>query len=636
MYWVRASLAESIIALSVQFLLIALCGWMLAKHAFSVSPKERIPVGLGLGLILFVFFSNLMGRWLPPEWGFQAALAALAVIAGLAWVTSREGFLDLEDIQVWRQLALFALLVLVFTLMGRGLGIFDDRKNLSIISLMAAGDIPPHFYMNPDFLFSYHYGFQLLGASLMRLGGLFPWSAFDLSKGIVAAGAIWLAFTYGARHDRKSGPAILFAAFLVLATGTRWLLLFLPPSLLDGLSSGINMWGSAAQTAPTFQQALSSSWVIEGGPPTPIPFAFTNGILQPFILYLQAGPRSFALMIFFTLLLIARRRKNVISSLIVIMLMAAWALTAEAEFVLFVLGIALAALFYVRARGLRLAGELRQTLGMGFLAGILSVVQGGTLTEILRGLITQTSGAFDVSYLGPDTGFGLRLPPAIVSSHLGELSLVNPGQLIVGVLEVGPLLLLAPLAFNATKDALRQGKVLLAAFGISTFFGFLLPLFFSYSVDRDVSRFTQYALIGWVVLSWPALTAAWATRGNRFRTLVSGAAFLTTFGGLVVSGSLLSAMQVAVLTDEIAPVDAAMLRSDWDRLEPDSLVLDSDPWRAVVITGRLTRSSAGSYETLASWESLRAEPMLENVLSSGYDYIYVDTYWREFNELICA
>jgi hypothetical protein len=63
-----------------------------------------------------------------------------------------------------------------------GMAVFDEPKNLSIVSMMAAGDIPPALYECGS-RFRISLRVQLLGASLVRLGGLQPWSAFDLQPG---------------------------------------------------------------------------------------------------------------------------------------------------------------------------------------------------------------------------------------------------------------------------------------------------------------------------------------------------------------------------------------------------------------------------------------------------------------------
>jgi hypothetical protein len=627
LYWLRTGQTIDIVMLGLQFLLLSLGGWVTATHAFRLPSKQRIPVGISIGLILFIFISNILGRWLQPEWVFWISVLIVLLISGLAWLIDKGPFVDLRDLQVWPQLLAVGIAILLFTLIGRGLAIFDDRKNLSLISLMAAGDIPPHFYMNSEFLFSYHYGFQLLGASMMRIGGLFPWSAFDLSKGILGGLVLLLSYGWGRQVSRSQTGGILFTLILLFATGTRWVLLLLTPSLVQSVSQDLTLWGSGAQSADTLLQGLSSNWVIEGGPPSQIPFAFVNGILQPFILFLQAGPRSLALVIFFTLTLIVRRGRNVLSIVIVIFILSSWALAAEAEFALFVLGMGILALILLTLRiRPRKPRDLQDLFVITAVAGLISLIQGGTITQIVKELVNRATGALDVGLIGPDVGFAQRFPPAIVSSHLGEMRIFNLGELTVALAEIGPLLLLAPLAIWFTRRRIQKGDYFFGAFGASTILGFILPMFISYSVDRDVTRMTQYALVGWLILSWPVIVVKWKLNRARSRYVLAGFGFLTVLGGLVVSGPLLSAMHSVEFADGIMPVDAVMLRSNWDSLEPGSEVLDSDPWRVVVLTGRLTRSSASSYTTLSEWESLQSEPSLERVVSSGFEYIYIDTY----------
>src|SRR3989337_336303 len=145
-------------------------GWLLATHAFRLERGERLIIGFGLGLVCYLWFVNLIGRWLTPDWTFAGA-GILVLILGMAyaWNGTRPA-IDWKDFQVWRWLVIGLILVWLFARIARGMAIFDDRKNISIVSTMAAGDIPPHHYMNSAVLFAYHYGFQLFGASLMRLG----------------------------------------------------------------------------------------------------------------------------------------------------------------------------------------------------------------------------------------------------------------------------------------------------------------------------------------------------------------------------------------------------------------------------------------------------------------------------------
>jgi len=373
----------------------------------------------------------------------------------------------------------------------------------------------------------------------MRVGGLFPWSAFDLSKGITAGVAIALAYLWGWRVTYRKLGGVITAFVLTFASGGRWLLTLLPPSILSRAGAQLTLWGSGAQSAPNLLQGLSSPWIIEGGPPVPIPFAFVNGILQPFILYLQAGPKSLALVLFFLLLLIFRRPMSKIGLIVLTLLLSLWGLTAEAEFVLFAIGLTSA---FIVLRAWRAEPVWRSELRTGMiilvLASVIIIFQGGTITETIRGIILPAEETL-AGIAGPSVGFSLRIPPAIVSAHLGELRINKPGELLIGLMEIGPALLLAPLIAWASIRWAKRGRFLYLAIAISTFFGFVIPLFLRYEVDRDITRLTNYALMGWILLSVPLLNTFWhLKRPNWIRAVIATVAAFVVFGGLVVTGSL--------------------------------------------------------------------------------------------------
>jgi hypothetical protein len=628
MYWFRNAGSVAPLLLLLLLGLIGCGGWLTARSCFRLHTRERWFTGFAIGISEYVFLANVFGRFLSAEvtfWVSAILVLAIGVLAAARTRTAVEADLSRETVT---QFVIFLALVGVFALIGRGLGIFDDRKNLSIISTMAAGDIPPHFYMNSDFNFGYHYGFQLFAASLMRIGGLFPWSAFDLGKAIVGALAIVLVFLFGWRVSARKARGVLLAAWVTFASGARWLLLFLPPSILGRAGSQLQLWGSGAESAPGFMQSLIAGWVIEGGPPVPMPFAFVNGIMQPFILHAQAGPKSLALVIFLLLLLLIRRGAQRGASAIIVMLLAAWALAAEAEFILFGLGLAAAALimrFWQTDRAWR--ADFRKLLLASLLAFILSLLQGGTLTELARGLLTQDAAQ---PLLDAESGlpFMLRSPPAVVSSHLGEMHLTTPGELFIALFELGPIFILSFLVLSQTRRWQNHGQFFLAAIVYASLFGFVLPLFLRYQVDRDITRMTNFALYSWLLLGW----MIWESIRRRSKALwfnrgMTTVVVLSSFAGLVVLGSLMTAIPEPVFADEIDPIDAAMTRDLWDVLPKDSLVLDSSPWRAVTVTGRSTRSSADSYTTLASWEKLVAYPRVKDVMAQGFDAVYIDRYW---------
>jgi len=89
----------------------------------------------------------------------------------------------------------------------------------------------------------------------------------------------------------------------------------------------------------------------------------------------------------------------------------------------------------------RFISDLVGVLGM---SAVVSVVQGGFITEVVRGLLLRLQGEATLS--ANAYGFTLRWPPALLSAHLGSLSIFDLGQFVALLAELGPGLLLAPLA----------------------------------------------------------------------------------------------------------------------------------------------------------------------------------------------
>lgn len=630
MYWFLSGSPISILP----FLLVSLAwmigGWLLARAAFRLEPRERLTVGVGLGLAAFLFLSNVLGRWLRADAAFTTA-GALILAAGLLALRRRPGRIR-EDLVGWPVLVGVLAATIVFTLIARGLAILDDRKNLSLISMMAAGDIPPHFYMNPVALFRYHYGFQLLGASAMRLGGMFPWSAFDLTKGFAAALSLGSAYLLGWRLVHRSAGGWVMAACLLFGGGARWLLLLLPPSFLAAASAHVVLWGSAAASGESFRQVMLGPWIVGGGPPTPIPFAYLSGLLEPFVLGMQAGPSSLSRLFLSLSLLTLARQRGVAGAALLTILFSAWALGFDAIFGLFAIGLVVWA---VAMRFWSGAGEwrrpLRGALAAAILAGGLSLVQGGTLTEMAKAILAPTG---NTGVAGGEPAFFLRWPPAVVSSHLGELRLTDPWALAVAAVEIG-----APLAaaFFVVPRAFHWGRrrrFEMGSLAVASLAGFSIPLIVGYSPDRDVSRLTAFSLQVWILLSVPLLFQAWRRwPGRPVRVATVGYLVLLMFSGVVTLGSLLTAAPRAVFTEGVAPLDAGMARVMWDRLPPQALVFDSHPWRAVVLTGRAARSSDLDYESLPEWTALVIDPSPGRMARAGYTHVYADeVWWRGLSE----
>src|SRR5258707_5645932 len=221
-------------------------GWLLAACLFHLRRFETALVGVSIGLVAETWLANFLAQILPVVSAFWLA-AACVLVGGLAagLQGGRRALLEKFSFSVGPWLILI-LLTLLFISIGRGLAIFEDYQNLPTISLMAAGDIPPHFALDPQFRFNYHYLVLLFAAQFMRLGSMSPWTALDISRGLIVALPLMLAGLWSYRMTGSRLAAFLSAVMLMFAGGARWLLLLLPQSLLQNLSSQITLIGSAA------------------------------------------------------------------------------------------------------------------------------------------------------------------------------------------------------------------------------------------------------------------------------------------------------------------------------------------------------------------------------------------------------
>ena len=632
MYWFRQNPIEFLPWLLIAALWI-IGGWLLVTHAFRLDKRERLISGVGLGLMAYLWTANVLVHWLPANYAFTGAGVLIFLLGAASAWKSKKPVLNWQDLTIWKALLIGLILVAIIVRIGKGISLFDEHKNLSLISTMAAGNIPPRYFMNSQINYAYHYGFQLLGASLMQIGSLTPWSAFDFSKALIGALAVLLSYLIGRRHTNSELGGIALAGALLFASGTRYLLLFLPPTLLQSFDSLIELQGSAAELGVSFSGTLTQPWLVDGGPPIPFPFAFMNGITSwPLIMAAQAGPSTLALSIFLLIWLLHDRTKDVISILVISILFALWALTWETSYALFISGWGLITIYQIwKHRDRRM---FNPTLISLLISIPLVIVQGGIITEMVRSLLLPTSTVGIGEELLTSTslaGFFTRWPPAIVSSHLGTLEIFSPQKLLIALFEIGPLIFFAPWITFWSWKKFRAGDVFLGALIISTWIGFTAPIIIGYKADRDITRLMAYALQAWlilfVIMFWdlsPRLSTAW-------RSVFAVGAALMIFGGLIITGSALTAAAQGVLPYQFISLDAQASSEWWDELPQDSEVFDPATWRSAALFGRLNRTSytANVFAVSDETKALRSTPSVESVLNAGYSYIYLDENWWE-------
>ncbi len=598
-------------------------GWMLAASLFRLRRAETAMVGLGIGLALQTWLANILARGMPILVTFWVS-AALVFLAGCVSVFAFRRHLRF-DISLSQWLCLGSL-TLLFYAIGRGLGIFDDYQNLPTISLMAGGDVPPHFALNPAVNFGYHYFLLLFAAQVMRIGNLFPWSALDLARGLILALPLMLAGLWAYRLTGRRLAGILTAFMLAFAGGARWLLLLLPPAWLNAISGNITLIGSAATSASNLSAALLTNWKIDGAGPIPFPFAFYTGINQPYVMA-YTGISGSAILVMLLILLTANRWRHWSAGVLTSALIASLALTNEIAFLLIGLGFAIVILAWmISHRSYRLPRELLGWIGimLGAVAG--AILQGGMLTEIVRGRFISAQP--QASYF--DTTPSLVWPPAIVSAHLGSLSIFNPPQLLAALVEIGPVILVTPLVLAWAWKSFRLGKWYEAALSAASF-GSLIALFVAFKGPLFTA--TPRLMGGWFfVCILYAAPLLWIWARKRSEAIQVGAVaggLVTTLSGLVLFGVQLAAIQKPVYATFITPMDAKMTQEYWNKLEPRALIFDPVVYRAPTVFGRFTDSSPSWYVTSPEWQALMNAPDPFKLHAAGFDYMYFDSdYWN--------
>jgi hypothetical protein len=604
--------------LGIWCLLWLVGGYGIARYAFRISNRDQWITGIALGLVMETWLANLLTLALPAVPAFWIA-AALTLLIGIIFSWGYKPGDWFKTSIPWLQLICFAILAYIFTSMSRGLAIYDDYAHLPTLSMMAAGDLPPHFPLDPSVPYGYHYFLMLFAAQWMRLGGMYPWNALDLARGLSFALMIGLTYIWVSRMTFSKLGGLMGAMMAAFGMGTRWILLLLPEITINWLGQGMELIGSGRLTGATLYEAINRTWGIEGAGPLGYPFAFANGIVAPGVM--NHGPNgSISIVISLLLLTLFNRWRGWRGGLVMVALLAASMLISEAGMILLAGGFGIVFLIkIIKNRSLKLPRELWIWAAILAIGSVVGFLQGGALKDIAASALDPET----VSY--QTVGFRLIWPPEIVSSHLGVLSLIKPGMLIVALLEMGPALLAFPLLIAFGWKALRASRWYEAALVFSGILSLSMIIveFAGSTGVRNTSRLYQFSglsLFFFVPLVWMNVSR----RSDKVKALAAGVAGVIMLGGVFMAGIQIPAIQQPVYSYFIGDLDVQMERDYWNKLEPDALVFDPIVFRSATIFARGSNASYTWYKSKPEWEKIAAAPDPYALKAGGYNYAYFD------------
>jgi hypothetical protein len=289
----------------------------------------------------------------------------------------------------------------------------------------------------------------------------------------------------------------------------------------------------------------------------------------------------------------------------------------------------------LKGRIVRLPSRLAWWGGTALAACVIAALQGGLLAELAEALMNGASRS--VSYY--EVTFHLNWPPTVISSHLGNLSLLNPYQLLVAFLEFGPLVLAAPLVGVWLIRILREGRWLEGSVILAGALSLFMPLV-RYSgnagptaTTRLYNMFIDVCLAYAVPLAWGLLTG----RRRAVRILVVGAGIAATLSGVALFSIQLTAVPVPVASYFLTDLDVQMYRRQWDRLPAQAVVFDPLPRRAATVLGRVVDSQIDLAQVTGEYARLVEDPEPGRVHDAGFDFLYADRgYWEGHEEQLSA
>jgi len=624
-------LITGVIKIAPLILWLFLCGiggFWITRALFRLHPNEELLVGFTIGLLTSTFLVNFLGRFLsfPAACWFSGGLILVGGFL-LNFPKTRQDFLGLFQVKVniWVWVILI-LMIAMFWGIGSGMAIMDDFQTLPLISQMAAGDLPLHFPLDPNVIYNYHYFPYLFSAQIMRLGDIFPWTALDLEQALFLSLSLLLLGLWVYRITQNRMAGIAASIFYFFSGGTRWLLLLFPKNFIEIIDRNINRIGSGLNSGPSLQAALSNPWAAQGTGPYTIPFAFANGFNAANSIGL--GYTNLVLLFIVIFLLTFNLWRGWKAIIIYSILLSSLALSHEITFVMLILGFILVSAIYIfKNKAFKLPKELIFFLVALIIAGVITLFQGGVISGVFDQWMNNIQNTTLVGSSFHNVSVSFLFPPAFIDAHLGILSIFNPIQLLVWFVEVGPMLLLLGLALPWGVNAFNGNRWVEAILSVIIILSLILVFINMDFKSSSIGAFTRaqdYFLLVLKIFAIPILFVWFPKRSEMTKIITYFLLTLTLFGGVVIFGLEMTALQKPILTTYIEPLDAKIMREFWDKLDPSYMVFDPARMRSAVLFGHPSDVGFDWFTNKPKWIELFNNPDPTSLRKADFGYLYSD------------
>jgi hypothetical protein len=307
------------------------------------------------------------------------------------------------------------------------------------------------------------------------------------------------------------------------------------------------------------------------------------------------------------------------------------ALTYESCYALFAAGVGMLFIYQYLFKKQNRNNSLDYVFASFLISIPIALLQGGAVLNILQGALARFTGSQALVSVHDQTTevFSLNWPPTIFSSTFGDLSIFNLHQLIVALLEIGPILFFVPFIMKWACKKITSGNWMIGSIAGSSLLGFLAAIFLRYNPSRDaITRLMEFSITFWylfliILLFDPEMELK---RWVRILTIIS--LVMVSVSGFVNFFTQLSAIPKPVLSDHITGLDARISSEVWGTLPNNEIVFDPNalPGRASEVTGLPT--VIWQYrQVLPFWEELYENPSLAGILQHQYRYVYIDERW---------